>query len=43
MNDFDSVEEDLKRKIKNDNGFTFTGCDIIFKGICPECKKSAKI
>ena len=43
MNDFDSVEEDLKRKIKNDNGFTFTGCDIIFKGICPECKKSAEI
>lgn len=43
MKDFDSVEEDLKRKIKNDNGFTFTGCDIIFKGICPECKKSAKI
>lgn len=43
MNGLDSVEEDLKRKIKNDNGFTFTGCDIIFKGICPECKKSAKI
>lgn len=43
MKDFDSVEEDLKRKIINDNGFTFTGCDIIFKGICPECKKSAKI
>ena len=43
MKDFDSVEEDLKRKIKNDNGFTFTGCDIIFKGICPECKKSSKI
>ena len=43
IKDFDSVEEYLKRKIKNDNGFTFTGCDIIFKGICPECKKSAKI
>lgn len=43
MNGLDSVEEELKTKIRNDNGFTFTGCDIIFKGICPECKNKARI
>lgn len=28
---------DLERKIKDTKGFVFTGHDIVFKGICPEC------
>ena len=30
---------DLEKNIKDTNGFDFTGYDIIFKGICLECKK----
>lgn len=30
---------DLDKKIKNTQGFLFTGCDIIFRGICPKCRK----
>ena len=29
----------LEKNIKNDHGFTFTGYDIIFRGVCPDCKK----
>lgn len=36
--DMDFVEG-LDKYIKDDNGFTFTGYDILFKGICPDCKK----
>ena len=32
------VIEDLYQKIRDTHGFEFTGCDIIFRGICPECK-----
>lgn len=32
----------LEKNIRNDNGFTFTGYDIIFRGICPDCKKLQK-
>jgi len=28
---------DLEKNIKDTCGFKFTGHDIIFKGICPEC------
>lgn len=28
---------DLEERIQNTQGFVFTGHDIIFKGICPEC------
>lgn len=31
--------KDLKKKIKDTHGFEFSGHDIMFKGICPECKK----
>ncbi|MGN0242707.1 MAG: Fur family transcriptional regulator [Lachnospiraceae bacterium] len=31
--------EDLESKIKDDHNFVFTGHNIIFTGICPECRK----
>ena len=31
------VIADLEKSIKNTHGFEFTGHDIIFKGICPDC------
>lgn len=30
---------DLGKAIKNTHGFSFSGYDIIFKGICPDCAK----
>ena len=32
----------LEKNIKNDRGFTFTGYDILFRGVCPDCQKSPK-
>mgnify|MGYP001218432835 CR=1 FL=1 len=32
--------EDIEKSIKNTNGFEFTGHDIVFKGICWECKNN---
>lgn len=29
---------DLEKNIRNTHGFVFTGHDIVFKGICSECK-----
>ncbi len=29
---------DLEKRIQDTHGFEFTGHDIVFKGICPECK-----
>ena len=29
----------LEKNIGIDHGFTFTGYDIIFRGVCPDCKK----
>jgi Fur family ferric uptake transcriptional regulator/Fur family peroxide stress response transcriptional regulator len=29
---------DMEKSIKNTHGFVFTGHDIVFKGICQECK-----
>lgn len=31
--------KDLEKKIKDTHGFEFSGHDIMFKGICPVCKK----
>lgn len=36
--DMDYIE-DLEKFIKNKHGFKFTGHDIVFRGICPECEK----
>ena len=36
--DMDYVS-DLEKGIRDNHGFDFTGYDIIFRGICPECKK----
>lgn len=32
---------DIDKSIKDTHGFVFTGHDIVFKGICPECKNKA--
>ena len=29
----------LERNIRNTNGFSLTGYDILFRGICPDCQK----
>lgn len=29
----------LEQRIKDAHGFEFTGYDILFKGVCPACKK----
>ncbi len=31
--------EDLEKSIKDSKGFEFSCHDIMFKGICPDCKK----
>lgn len=31
--------EDFEKRIKDTHGFEFTGHDIVFTGICPQCKK----
>ena len=30
---------DIEKRIGDPHGFRFTGCDIVFKGICPDCGK----
>lgn len=30
---------DLEQKIRDSHGFEFSGHDIMFKGVCPDCKK----
>ena len=32
----------LENNIRDSHGFDFTGYDIIFRGICPECKEKPK-
>ena len=32
----------LEKSINNDRGYTFTGYDILFRGICPDCQESPK-
>lgn len=29
----------LEKNVRDDHGFTFLGYDIIFRGICPACRK----
>lgn len=29
---------DLEKSVKNTHGFELTGHDIVFKGVCPDCK-----
>ena len=31
--------EDLEKNIKDSHGFEFSGHDLMFRGICPDCKK----
>lgn len=33
---------DLEKNIKDDRGFSFTGYDILFRGICPDCQQSSE-
>ena len=30
---------DLERSIRDAHGFMFSGHDIMFKGVCPDCQK----
>lgn len=32
----------LEKSIQNNHGFVFTGYDILFRGICPDCQKSSE-
>ena len=32
----------LDKNIKDNHGFTFTGYDILFRGICPDCRASSE-
>ena len=32
----------LEKNITESHGFAFTGYDILFRGICPDCQKSQK-
>ena len=32
----------LEKNIMESHGFAFTGYDILFRGICPDCQKSRK-
>jgi hypothetical protein len=32
---------DLEKSIKDTHGFLLTGHDIVFKGICPDCRKDS--
>ena len=32
----------FEKNIKDDHGFMFTGYDILFRGVCPDCQKSPK-
>ena len=32
----------IEKNIKDDRGFNFTGYDILFRGVCPDCQGSQK-
>lgn len=34
--------DNIEKSIKNTHGFVFTGHDIVFKGICPDCKSDSQ-
>lgn len=31
----------LRDSVRDTHGFTLTGCDVVFKGVCPDCAKVA--
>ena len=37
--DVDMEPADMTGRIRDTHGFVFFGCDIVFKGICPECNQ----
>lgn len=39
--DMDYIE-DLEKRIKDAHGFEFSGHDLMFKGICPDCKTKSR-
>ena len=39
--DMDYIE-DLEKRIKDAHGFEFSGHDLMFKGICPDCKTKSQ-
>ena len=39
--DLDYIE-DLEKRIKDAHGFEFSGHDLMFKGICPDCKTKSQ-
>ena len=32
-----AVIPDMESRINDNHGFVFLGCDVVFKGICPDC------
>ena len=37
-----AVIPDMESRINDDHGFVFLGCDVVFKGICPDCNNDPK-
>ncbi len=35
--------EDLEKRIKDAHGFEFRGHDLMFKGVCPDCKTESRL
>lgn len=33
--------KDLEKQVKDAHGFEFSGHDLMFKGVCPNCRKKA--
>lgn len=40
--DMDYIE-DLEKRIKDARGFEFSGHDLMFKGVCPDCKTESQL
>ena len=37
-----AVVPDMESRINDKRGFVFLGCDVVFKGICPECNSGSE-
>ena len=37
-----AVVPDMESRINDKRGFVFLGCDVVFKGICPDCNIKPK-
>ena len=37
-----AVVPDMESRINDKHGFVFLGCDVVFKGICPDCNTEPK-